>query len=143
MMSKSIVLVGFILLFSCHEQKERLFIKAPTKETGIVFKNILTSSDDVNILDYLYYYNGGGVALGDINNDGLLDVFLSANQLPNKLYLNKGNLTFEDISKKALIEGNSSWNTGAIMGDINGDGLIDIYVCAVVGVNGFYGTEAG
>lgn len=139
MMSKSIVLVGFILLFSCHEQKERLFIKAPTKETGIVFKNSLTASDDVNILDYLYYYNGGGVALGDINNDGLLDVFLSANQLPNKLYLNKGNLTFEDISKKALIEGNSSWNTGAIMGDINGDGLIDIYVCAVVGVNGFYG----
>ena len=139
MMSKSIVLVGFILLFSCHEQKERLFIKAPTKETGIVFKNSLTASDDVNILDYLYYYNGGGVALGDINNDGLLDVFLSANQLPNKLYLNKGNLTFEDISKKALIEGNSSWNTGAIMGDVNGDGLIDIYVCAVVGVNGFYG----
>ena len=107
----------------------------------MVFENTIKPSDELNILDYLYYYNGGGVALGDINNDGLLDIFLSANQEKNKLFINKGNLQFEDISLKANISGNSSWNTGAVMGDVNGDGLLDIYVCAVVGVHGFYGNN--
>ena len=107
----------------------------------MVFENTIKPSDELNILDYLYYYNGGGVALGDINNDGLLDIFLSANQEKNKLFINKGNLQFEDISLKANISGNSSWNTGAVMGDVNGDGLLDIYVCAVVGVHGVYGNN--
>ena len=138
MNKKGLLLSFLILLLGCNQEK-RLFKNPSSEETGLVFENTITTSDELNILDYLYYYNGGGVALGDINNDGLVDVFLSGNQVKNKLFLNQGNLQFKDISKKATIEGNSSWNTGAVMGDVNGDGLLDIYVCAVVGVNGFYG----
>ena len=128
------------LLVACHTKNEgSLFIKRPAQETGIAFSNTLTESDDLNILDYLYFYNGGGVAIGDINNDGLPDLYFSANQEPNKLYLNKGNLTFEDITETAGVAGQSTWNTGTVMVDINADGLLDIYVCAVVGLNGFNG----
>ena len=118
------------------------FLEIPPSETGIDFQNTLTETDDLNILDYLYFYNGGGVAIGDINGDGLPDIFFSGNQVKNKLYLNKGNLKFEDITDNAGVAGNSTWNTGAIMGDINGDGLLDIYVCAVVGINGFNGQTS-
>ena len=128
-----------ISFFGCDQRQELLFTNPISQDTGVVFTNSITETDKLNILDYLYYYNGGGVALGDINNDGLLDIFLSGNQVKNKLFLNKGNLKFEDISEKANISGESSWNTGSVMGDINGDGLLDIYVCAVVGINGFYG----
>jgi hypothetical protein len=116
-----------------------LFDNPDPKATGITFTNTLTSTDNLSILDYLYFYNGGGVSIGDINNDGLPDIFFTGNQVKNKLYLNKGNLKFEDISSAAGIEGNSSWNTGVTMADVNGDGLLDIYVCAVVGINGFNG----
>ena len=138
-MNKKIIIVVFSILFYACNKKELLFKNPTSQETGLAFENTITPTDDLNILDYLYYYNGGGVALGDINNDGLTDIFLSANQEKNKLFINKGNLKFEDITNKANVSGNSSWNTGAVMGDINGDGLLDIYVCAVVGVNGFYG----
>ncbi|WP_289061159.1 VCBS repeat-containing protein [uncultured Zobellia sp.] len=124
---------------ACGKKQDFLFSNPPATETGITFKNTLTETDDLNILDYLYFYNGGGVAIGDIDNDGLPDIFFSGNQVKNKLYRNKGNLQFEDISKTAGIEGNSTWNTGSVMGDVNGDGLLDIYVCAVVGINGFNG----
>ena len=133
-----IVLLGFLAL-SCNQKKDQLFISAIPQETGLKFKNTITETNDLNILDYIYFYNGGGVAIGDINNDSLPDIFFSGNQVKNKLYLNKGNLKFEDITDKANVSGNSSWNTGAIMGDVNGDGLLDIYVCAVVGLNGFNG----
>ncbi len=116
-----------------------LFETPEPKETGIEFTNTLTSTEDLSILDYLYFYNGGGVSIGDINNDGLPDIFFTGNQVKNKLYLNMGNLKFEDISATAGIEGNSTWNTGTTMADVNGDGLLDIYVCAVVGINGFNG----
>lgn len=132
-------LVCIFLIIGCNKKAELLFKNPPSTKTGLTFKNTITETNALNILDYLYLYNGGGVALGDINNDGLVDIFLSGNQVKNKLYLNKGNLTFVDISEKANIKGNSSWNTGAVMGDVNGDGLLDIYVCAVVGINGFYG----
>lgn len=128
-----------VLFIGCNGSNGELFKKRSSSETGITFENTLTDTKDLSILDYLYYYNGGGVAIGDINNDSLPDIYFSGNQVKNKLYLNKGDLQFEDISKKAGIEGNSSWNTGAIMGDVNGDGLLDIYVCAVVGLNGFNG----
>jgi len=129
-----------LLVFSGCGQKEGQLFKNPSpKKTGVDFVNTITETDDLNILDYLYFYDGGGVAIGDINNDGLPDIFFSGNQVKNRLYLNKGNLKFEDISDKANISGNSSWNTGAVMGDVNGDGLLDIYVCAVVGLNGFNG----
>ena len=138
MSNKAIILCFSLLLLACNK-RELLFKNPTSQETGLNFKNTITPTDELNILDYLYYYNGGGVALGDINNDGLIDVFLTANQEKNKLFINKGNLQFEDITAKSNVSGNSSWNTGVVMGDINGDGLLDIYVCAVVGVHGFYG----
>ncbi|WP_417443542.1 VCBS repeat-containing protein [Joostella sp.] len=126
------------LMVSC-KKEGNLFSTPSSNDTGITFTNTVINTEELNILDYLYFYNGGGVAVGDINNDNLPDIFFSGNQVKNKLYLNKGNLEFEDISITANIQGNSTWNTGAIMGDVNGDGLLDIYVCAVVGINGFRG----
>ena len=128
----------FLCLLSCKNEGE-LFDNPSVEATGVDFTNTLTQSNQMNILDYLYFYNGGGVAIGDINNDGLPDIFFTSNQQKNRLYLNKGNLKFEDISSSANIQGNSTWNTGVVMGDVNGDGLLDIYVCAVVGINGFNG----
>lgn len=139
MSNKTLYLLLAFAVFSCGRNEGELFLNPSPKKTGITFTNTVTETDDLNILDYLYFYNGGGVAVGDINNDGLPDIFFSGNQVPNKMYLNKGNLVFEDISEKAGIEGNSSWKTGAVMGDVNGDGFLDIYVCAVVGINGFNG----
>lgn len=133
-----LLFIPFLLLFACNNQGP-LFITANPTNTGIDFKNSLAESNDFNILDYLYFYNGGGVAIGDINNDGLPDIYLSGNQVKNKLYLNLGNLKFKDITEIAGVSGNSDWNTGAVMGDVNGDGWLDIYVCAVVGLKGLGG----
>jgi len=133
-----IILLVTTLVVSC-KKGGSLFENPAPQETGVDFTNTLTSSKDLSILDYLYFYNGGGVSIGDINNDGLPDIFFTGNQVKNKLYLNKGGLKFEDISSSAGIEGNSTWNTGVTMADVNGDGLLDIYVCAVVGINGFNG----
>jgi len=138
-MKKLFVYVAILLFLSSCSEEGSLFKNPSPEQTGISFENTLTESDDLNILDYLYFYNGGGVAIGDINNDSLPDIFFSGNQVKNRLYLNKGNLKFEDITEEAGVAGNSTWNTGAVMGDVNGDGLLDIYVCAVVGINGFTG----
>ncbi|WP_229254690.1 VCBS repeat-containing protein [Dyadobacter linearis] len=100
-----------------------------SSETGIAFENTITNSEEFNIFNYRNFYNGGGVAIGDINNDNLPDVYLIANQGDNKLFLNKGNFQFEDITAKAGVVGTKSWSTGATFADVNGDGLLDLYVC--------------
>src|SRR6187551_600641 len=132
--------VVMILLFlvACQDEKQ-LFKKWDAPASGVTFENKLTPTEDFNIIDYLYFYNGGGVAIGDINGDELPDLYFSGNQVKNKLYLNKGNLKFEDITETAGVAGNSTWDTGSIMGDVNGDGLLDIYVCAVVGLKNLTG----
>ena len=127
-------------LFACNNQKNKLnsgeiFSLKPSSESGIDFANILKNSEAINIVEYLYYYNGGGVALGDINNDGLEDIYFCGNQTADKLYLNKGGLTFDDVSGKAGIQQKETWSTGVTMDDINGDGHLDIYVCKVSFLN--------
>jgi enediyne biosynthesis protein E4 len=121
-----------LFMLSCNNKKQGLFTSLTAKETNINFSNNLEKKKGLSILYYLYYYNGGGVATGDINNDGLADIFFTANSKGhNKLYLNKGNLQFEDITDKAGVQGISDWCTGATMADINADGLLDIYVSTV------------
>ncbi len=113
-----------------------LFQLMESKETGIDFVNEVVDTDTFNILTYRNFYNGGGVAIGDINNDSLPDLYFTANQKKNKLYLNKGNFQFEDITDKAGVGGNMQWSTGVTMADVNNDGLLDIYVCNSGDVNG-------
>lgn len=106
-----------------------LFSALPASRTGIRFSNQLIETEALNILNYEYYYNGGGVAAGDINNDGKIDLYFTANTAPNKLYLNQGDFQFQDITRFAGVEGSGGWKTGVTMVDINSDGWLDIYVC--------------
>lgn len=105
------------------------FKRLNSNETGIDFINSLTESEDFDVFRYRNFYNGGGVAIGDINNDSLPDIFLISNMGENKLFLNKGNFRFEDITKAAGVGGVKIWSTGVSMADVNADGLLDIYVC--------------
>ncbi|MCU0355456.1 MAG: VCBS repeat-containing protein, partial [Cytophagales bacterium] len=115
-------------LFGCRKIEAPLFERLGPDKTGIGFNNRITENDTLNVLDFEYIYNGGGVGVGDFNNDGLQDIFFSGNQVPSKLYLNKGDFKFEDITAAANIR-TPYWNTGVSLVDINQDGLLDIYLC--------------
>ena len=121
--------VLIVTLGSCGKDNDRLFTRLSAGKTGIDFTNELTLNEDFDVFRYRNYYNGGGVAIGDVNNDGLADIYLTANMQPNKLFLNKGNFEFEDITESAGVGGSKVWSTGVSMADVNGDGLLDIYVC--------------
>ncbi|KAA5826427.1 hypothetical protein FPF71_06310 [Algibacter amylolyticus] len=132
-----IILLG--CLFSCNKEQNtakkieaKIFKTLELERSGINFKNTLTENDSLNYFTYTYLYMGGGVSAGDINNDGLIDLYFTGNQVSNKLYLNKGNLKFEDITQQAGVSGNGNWYTGVTMADVNGDGFLDIY-CSVSG----------
>ena len=127
---KVTALVGIACwVISCGKKQEPLFELLENESIGMSFSNDLGFTNDFNVYKYRNYYNGGGVSIGDINNDGLADVYLTANQLPNKLFLNLGNFQFKDITIPAGVAGEKAWATGVTMVDINADGFLDIYVC--------------
>lgn len=129
-----LIILSISLLFSCHRQTgntqntDPLFKLLPAAQTGISFNNNVKEDGDFNVFNYRNYYNGAGVAIGDVNNDGKPDIFFTSNMGENKLYLNKGNWKFEDATAKAGLKGFHRWHTGVTMVDINGDGWLDIYV---------------
>ncbi len=104
---------------------------AKTAKTGLHFANKLTPTQQFNIFKYLYFYNGAGIGAADFNNDGKIDLFFASNQGQNKLYLNKGNMQFTDVTAEAKIPDDGGWSTGVSVVDINNDGLLDIYICRV------------
>lgn len=126
------VRISFFLLlfcFACQEESDTVFTQLSTSKTNIDFKNLLRESEQFNVLTFGYFYNGGGVAIGDINNDGLDDIYFTGNMMASHLYLNKGNFEFEEIAASAGVRAEGLWNTGVTMVDINADGWLDIYVC--------------
>ena len=132
---KSLLLFTISFWFGCVENSSHLFTQLDEKQTGINFQNTLFDGEPLNVLNYTYFYNGGGVAIGDINNDGLPDILFTGNMVRNRLFLNKGNFEFEDITEKSGIAEKQGWCTGATMVDINGDGKLDIYICRSADVN--------
>lgn len=130
------ILPVFLLLFiSCNKKKgatsKTAFELLTSKSTGLNFSNTLKATDSFNMFNYMYFYNGAGVGAGDFNNDGLIDLFFASNQAQNSIFINKGKLQFNDVTKQAGIPQDSSWSTGVSIIDINNDGLLDIYVCRV------------
>ena len=113
---------------NCAEHHDALFQSMRPESTGVTFSNNLITSDTLTVLDFENIYNGGGVAIGDINNDGLQDIYFTANMVSSRLYLNKGNFHFEDITEKAGFS-TSIWANGVTLVDINQDGFKDIYIC--------------
>lgn len=124
-----ILLSWSLLLGSCTIKDEWLFVQLPPDQSGILFENTITETPEINILRYEYTYNGGGVAAGDFNNDGLCDLYFTGNTVSNRLYLNQGNLKFKDITESAGVGGRALWKTGVTAADVNGDGWLDLYVC--------------
>ncbi|MFS4455089.1 VCBS repeat-containing protein [Maribacter sp. 2304DJ31-5] len=127
---KFLAFLLFLSFISCqNHDTENRFTRLSSKETGITFVNRLQETEEFNVLKYGYLYNGGGVAIGDINNDGLLDIYFTGNMVGSHLYLNQGNFKFKEIAKEAGVFAEGLWNTGTTMVDVNADGLLDIYIC--------------
>ena len=120
------LVITFLLFNSCDDSK---LFSLESDSSGVIFENKLEYTEEFNPYTYRNFYNGGGVALGDINNDGLIDIYLTGNIVENKMFLNKGNFQFEDITKVSGLACPNVWSTGATFADINGDGLLDLYVC--------------
>ncbi len=127
------IIFGFLsILISCGTQEQQtLFVLKDAKHTGITFNNSLKQTPELNILNYLYFYNGAGVSAGDFNGDGLVDLYFTSNQGEDKLYLNQDNLTFKDVTVASNLVNDIGWTTGVTHADVNNDGLLDIYVCKV------------
>lgn len=129
------VILISVLIAACNslgkqvKNSNTLFQLLDSSQTGINFQNTVTDTKDFNILTYHNFYNGGGVAIGDINNDGKPDIFFTSNQNQCRLYINKGNFKFEDATSQSKIVSNHKWHTGVTMVDINADGWLDIYIC--------------
>ena len=148
-MRRSLMVLSALLLFGCQEKtlkktndegqeaekNNKIYTKLTAQTTGITFENRLVENDTLNYFTYPYIDTGGGVSAGDSNNDGLTDLFFTGNMVSNRLYLNRGNLKFEDITIESGLEGDNRWYTGTTMADVNGDGLLDIY-CLVAGQSG-------
>ena len=131
-----IVSLAVFLFLSCAEHDpDTLFTLLPGSKTNITFKNLVKETEAFNVLEYGYFYNGGGIAIGDINNDSLPDIYFTGNMVRSHLYLNKGNWEFEEIAEQAGVAAAGLWNTGTTMADVNGDGFLDIYVCRSAAVN--------
>ncbi|WOD44160.1 VCBS repeat-containing protein [Hwangdonia lutea] len=137
---KLVIVFLSMFIVSCKKESDKkthqlenasvtLFTEISPNESGLNFINEIPESSAMNSMVYEYFYNGGGVAVGDINNDGLPDIYFTSNLKDNKLYLNKGDFKFEDITDKAKVKGSFGWTTGVTMVDINADGWLDIYVC--------------
>lgn len=127
-----------LMLFACTQSPDHLFREIPPSRSGVKFVNKVEETDELNILKLEYFYNGGGVAVGDFNRDGLPDLYFTANLADNHLYLNQGNLKFKDVTAEAGVAGEQRWKSGVAVVDINGDGWLDIYVCATIAGDTLY-----
>jgi len=126
------VLLILPVLLACHHQNHTLFEKIPSSHSGIVFNNLIVENDSINPIDVVNIYNGGGVGIGDFNNDGLADIYFGGNMVSNRLYLNMGHFRFKDITEEAGVAGLGRWARGISVVDINNDGLMDIYICNTI-----------
>lgn len=138
------IVIVMLTFFGCSSQTDTRFERLAPGQTGIEFRNDVTSTRDFNIVNYMYFYDGAGVAAGDVNNDGLTDLFFVGNEVSNRLYLNRGNFEFDDVTESAgIVDESTAWSTGVTMADVTGDGYLDIYVSRVnylnkSGVNQFF-----
>ncbi len=146
--STPLIIILLYIFWNCSSQEpegattsKNQFTIIDSNHSGIEFENKVEESEALNIIKYLYFYNGAGVSSGDINNDGLPDLYFAANQGNDKLYLNKGQMRFKDITESSGIADNQEWSTGVTMADVNGDGWLDIYVCQVAGVPSLQGVN--
>lgn len=123
-------ITAIVFFSSCKQKNTPLFREIKSTESGITFSNVLQENEMLNMINYQYLYNGGGVGIGDFNNDSLPDIYFTSSILPNKLYLNRGKMKFEDVTDIAGVSGEKKWSRGVSVVDINNDGLLDMYVCA-------------